>query len=220
MLRLKKKDSQRVILKFLEFIALGGILYYVTVKAGEINPIILIAAYITLFILWLIPFWGQYNRIENIDLLIKLFYDMQDFRKEDDVQITIHKRIDEKHYKQYTNHYPHGKDKGNIYPTEKGIVYYAFKECREFSENFESSEDKEKKLLERYNYRMDEIRERLHDKKVSYYCAPIIKDDKVWGVIYMRALTVFIFPRQEELEGSIFSDNVQALIKMIEDEIN
>ena len=183
---------------------------------------ILISVFVLLFVVWVIDFFYNNLHTKNLDLLIKYFYEQNYFHHDDDVRITIHKKIDETSYRQYINYYPSGAKRGKKHEIKKGIVRYAFTKTKgEFSENFDTSEEKVEKLVQKYNFRKEEADQQLIDGELSYYCCPIIDDEKIWGVLYINAKKLYTFPKQEEdLPKSQLSKNVKALIKMIENEID
>jgi hypothetical protein len=220
-MELKKYLKLTGLLKFLEFGALAFLTYYVTIKNSDINIWVLISVYILLFIFWIIEFAFSNIYTKNLDLLVKHFYEQCYFESGDDVRITIHKKIDNTKYKQYINYYPIGGMKGKVYKIEQGIVRYAFKNSKkEFSENFKSDNEKIEKLINVYNYRKEEAEERIKDGKYSYYCCPIVIDEKIWGVVYMSSKQLNRFPDDGLLLDSQLSKNVKAFIKMIENEVN
>ena len=207
-------------LKFIEFAMLGFSTYYTATKGQDINIWVLISIFFLLFIIWIIDF--SYNKLQtnNLDLIIKQFYLHNHFHPDDDVRITIHKKISNSTYKQFIDYYPNGAKRGKTHEIKKGIVKYAFTQTQgEFSENFETIEEKIEKLIKKYNFRKEEADQQVKDGELSYYCCPIMNDGKIWGVLYMNSKKLYTFPIQNELLNSQLSKNVKVLIKMIENEI-
>jgi hypothetical protein len=218
---LKHYDRLNGLLKFIEFAVLGLSAYYIGVSGQNTNIIIIILLYSVLFIVWLIEVFYNHTQTKNIDLLIKHFYEQNHFDQDADVRITIHKRINERYYSQYIDYYPSGGKRGRKFEIKKGIVKFAFtKSNGEFSENFNSTDEKIDKLIKIYNFRLEEAQQQVRDGELSYYCCPIIVNDKNWGVLYMNSKIVNTFPNQTNLRDSSLSKSVKALIKLIENEID
>ena len=220
-MNLKKYDKIARLLKLIELGLLGFLTYYTTSKGQNINIWVLMSIYVLLFAVWIIDFSFNKLHTNNLDLLIKHFYEQNHFHSDADVRITIHKKINESRYKQHVDYYPSGAKRGKTHEIKKGIVKYAFKQTQgEFSENFVTIEEKVEKLMNKYNFRKEEADQQVSDGELSYYCCPIMDDGKIWGVLYMNSKTLYTFPKQEELANSQLSKNVKALIKMIENEID
>jgi hypothetical protein len=219
---MSKHKNIIVALKVLEFVVLLVITYYTTKYSTDINLWILGAGYLTLVILWLIDFYFSDIHVIKITLLVKSFYEHFGFNESDDVRVTIHKGLGRTKYVQLIDYYPTGGKRGKTYNKDQGIVLYAFKSTNgEFSENFENDTEKVNRLVDKYNYTKEEAMGRLNDRKLSYYCCPILIDEaKIWGVLYMSAKRLNTFPKQEQLMHSELSKKVKALINMIEHEIN
>lgn len=218
---MKKNFNMELPLKLIEFGLLGFLAYYTAVKGQSTNIWVLFSVFILLFVIWFVDFFNNKLTTKNLDLLIKYFYEQNYFQQDADVRITIHKKIDEKCYRQYIDYCPAGAKRGKKHEIKKGIVKYAFTHTDgEFSENFETRAEKVEKLIQKYNFRKDEADQQLIDGELSYYCCPIMNDEKIWGVLYMNAKSLYTFPKQVELSSSLFSKNVKALIKMIENEID
>lgn len=205
-------------LKFTEVMILGYMAYYLAVNGSNSNIYFVITMSLLVFGSILI---GAFNKNENLELIVKYFYCQMNFRSGDDVRIAIHKKANHSSYRQYIDLYPSGGKKGKKYSTNKGIVRHGFENAiGEFSECYQDDNDKKTKLVEKYNYNMEEAKNQLFDGEWSYYCCPITLDNKVWGVLYMSSKKHNMFPMQENLEGSDFSNSVKVLVRMIEYEIS
>lgn len=204
-----------------ELAILGGMTWYSTVYQSDSQPWFFIICSLLLFAIWFLDFdFGGKSRI-NLRLIIKHFYIQNQFSETADVQIVIHKKISKDYYVQYIDYYPEGGQRGRKIRMEKGLVRMAFRDATgRFSENFRSNEEKIDRLIDLYNYRKEEAMERITDRQVSYFCAPIIKNESIWGVLYMNAKVLYTFPENGNLQGSQFSKYAEALIKMIEHEID
>ena len=132
--------------------------------------------------------------------LVRHFYEQNHFHQDADVRITIHKEINNTSYKQHLDYYPSGAKRRKTHEIKKGIVKYAFTQTQgEFSENFDTVEEKIQKLMNKYNFRKDEADQRVSDGELSYYYCPIMDDGKIWGVLYMNSKILYTFPKQEQL---------------------
>jgi ribosomal protein L14E/L6E/L27E len=206
--------------KFLEFGLLGFSAFYTAKFGKDIQVSVLVTIYFILFILNLIDLVYSKLRTHNLDLLIKHFYEQNNFPLDADVRITIHKKINKEQYGQYVDYYRKGAKRGKKNLIKKGLVRHAFTKSRgHFTENFTDNNEKKSKLVELYHFTTEEAENQLRDGEMSYYCCPI-NADGLWGVLYMNAKKPYTFPKQEEVEESQISRSVRALVKMIEHEIS
>lgn len=220
-MNLKTYERFRQFSKFLEFALLGFSAFYTAKYGRDIHVWVLISVYAVLFILNLLDFIYSKLHTNNLDLLIKHFYEQNNFPLDADVRITIHKKLNNEQYVQYVDYYRKGARRGKRHLIKKGLVRYAFtKSTGEFTENFSDYNEKRKKLVEIYNFTTEEAEHQLKDGEMSYYCCPINNDGELWGVLYMNAKRTFTFPKQEDVESSHLSKSARALVKMIENEIN
>jgi hypothetical protein len=207
-------------LKFVELTLLCYAAYYTAAKGDKAEFWVLALVYVALLIVWLFDFRLTRATRSNLDLLIRHFHEQMGFDAKADVRITIHKKLSKTHYEQFVDYYPRGAKSGKKHEIKKGIVKYAFESASgEFTENFVDKQQKQRLLVERYNFRAEEASQQLNDNEMSYYCCPIMDDGSVWGVLYMNATEPGTFPDQGHITGTQLSKSVRVLIRFIEHEV-
>jgi hypothetical protein len=217
----KTKNLAYGITKIAELALLGYGTYYAATKGQAAEPLVFVVIYALLIALALADYLFMRLRPHNMHLLLKYFYEQCEFDKQDDVRITIHRKLNKDTYEQYVDYIPLGSKRGRRHPVRKGIVRKAFTTTQgEFTENFSSPQEKLDKLKMEYNYTHDEAREKVNDGEVSYYCCPIMDDGRVWGVLYMNSKTHGTFPSESLVKTTDFSRRVRTLVKLLENEIS
>ena len=215
-----EKEKLIITSKFIELALLGLGASYAAAKGQTANTWVFVGIYLVLFVLTLIEIKAAKFKLHNINLLVKHFYEQNNFTPSKEVKITIHKKINEKYYDQYIDYYPSGTRRGRRHEIKKGLVRYAFTNANgEFTENFTTKEEKLIKLVDKYNFRREEAEEQVKDGEMSYYCSPIMDDDKIWGVLYMKSKCSGTFPDQGAISNSAISKAANVLKRLIEDEI-
>src|ERR1700744_4101369 len=96
----------------LELILLGFSVYYTGKFGKDIQAWVLIGVYIALIALSLLDFFNGKLRTNNLDLLIKYFYEQNYFSPNADVRVTIHKKINAREYVQYVDYFRDGAKRG------------------------------------------------------------------------------------------------------------
>jgi hypothetical protein len=215
------QKAKKIILKLLELAVLAYSVYYMALSAQKPDIFIIILIYLVFFGLYIFDIIYIGNKQEKMASLIKYFYQQNNFIEADDVRITIHKKLNDKSYRQYVDFYPQGTKKGTKYSTTKGLVKFIFEnQGKDFSESFANQEIKIETLIAKYNFNKEEATKQVEDAEMSYYCTSIINDGKLWGVVYCSSKNPNTFPSQENLDLSEISRNSKILVKMIENEIN
>lgn len=164
--------------------------------------------------------------VQKMELLLRFFYNSMNFGVNDSVTIVVHQKLDDERYLKYTNVLNHnGKDstRNKEYSIKKGIVKKAFEaNGGEFHDSFKDDKEKVNKLVQEYNYSLEEAEEMRQDGKMSYYCRTIRNDEKTWGVIYMTssAQNRFTIKRKgNRVVNPIIESRIKQLIELIQNDI-
>lgn len=87
--------------------------------------------------------------------------------------------------KQAFDYVPAGGGGGRKFPVEKGIIGRTFREKGPAVENFANAQEYRDRMVEQYNYTVEEMGERQTDRR-SYFCSPMVEGgtERVLGLLY------------------------------------
>lgn len=130
--------------------------------------------------------FNNIEKLENVRILLDYVWRILEFEPDKDVRLTFHRPTKRK-YKQMINYIPNGNGKNRTWDSNKGLVGKCIEKKRLVVESFDSDEEFKEKMIRKYNYSADEIKEISPERK-SYLCYPILNDTVVEGILFFDSV--------------------------------